>query len=66
MDLNIKAGNLRLQLNLIRAKIKGLEEQPGTHELLMNIAILENEKKSMIRDLILISSDLEKSNNRFL
>ena len=61
MDLNIKAGNLRLQLNLIRAKIKGLEEQPGTHELLMNIAILENEKKSMIRDLILISSDLEKS-----
>lgn len=61
MDLNIKAGNLRLQLNLIRAKIKGLEEQPGTHELLMNIAILENEKKSMIRDLMLISSDLEKS-----
>ena len=61
MDLNIKAGNLRLQLNLIRAKIKGLEEQPGTHELLMNIAILENEKNSMIRDLMLISSDLEKS-----
>ena len=61
MDLNIKAGNLRLQLNLIRAKIKGLEEQPGTHELLMNIAILENEKNSMIRDLMLISNDLEKS-----
>ena len=61
MDLNIKAGDLRLQLNLIRAKIKGLEEQPGTHELLMNIAILENEKNSMIRDLMLISNDLEKS-----
>ena len=61
MDLKIKAGDLRLQINLIEAKIKGLEEQPGTHELLMNIAILENEKNSMNRDLILISSELEKS-----
>ena len=61
MDLKIKAGDLRLQINLIEAKIKGLEEQPGTRELLMNIAILENEKNSMNRDLILISSELEKS-----
>ena len=61
MDLKIKAGDLRLQINLIEAKIKGLEEQPGTRELLMNIAILENKKNSMNRDLILISSELKKS-----
>ena len=61
MDLKIKAGDLRLQINLIEAKIKELEEQPGTRELLMNIAIKKKKKNSMNRDLILISSELKKS-----